>query len=109
MAVQYLRCNVSKGPLLCFLDERVITFKSNYNPDASIIVAEKEWPKKDEAYCIVNEKDVEQYDAEGYNGLMKLEGFQLNEEEKFALVGIRQSEGGFISRFRVPLEEIVVK
>jgi len=114
MAKQYLKCNYyENSPIMTTSDEYLVTFKiknmSKVNP--SVLLGpkgkEKEFPLRDEEWCIVFREDVV---SEGKNkGLVRLVNLKMNEKTDSALIGLRDSADKRISYFSVPMDEIVIQ
>ena len=115
MPEQYLKCeyyNSEEGTPVIELrpDEYVITFRVIDDAEVIGLVAiidGKEWPGKNRDWCIADKEHV--IPLTGNNGLIKLLYLKIDQEEKGALVAIKDLGDQKISYFTVPLDELVVK
>jgi len=104
----YLRCKYfDKAPMLVFDNEYVVTFKSYDNLCAKPVLDSGVWPPEGEQWVIVNRGDVLR--EKNGDGLVRLVGMKMKEDETGAEVSIYNFPDGRADCFNVPMEELVLK
>jgi hypothetical protein len=104
----YLKCKYfEKAPMLIYPREYMVTFKCLNERNPKVVLGNDVFPPDGEEWCMVSREDVVR--LEETRGLVRLVTLKRCEDEKNAVVGIRDTGDRRISFYKVPKEDVEIK